>query len=38
MDATQVAASALLGVLPCVVFFLLFQRTLTRGITAGSYK
>lgn len=38
MDATQVAASALLGVLPCVVFFLVFQRTLTRGITAGSYK
>jgi raffinose/stachyose/melibiose transport system permease protein len=38
MNESQVAASALLGVLPCVVFFLMFQRTLTRGITAGSYK
>jgi raffinose/stachyose/melibiose transport system permease protein len=38
MDATQVAASALLGVLPCLIFFLVFQRTLTRGITAGSYR
>jgi raffinose/stachyose/melibiose transport system permease protein len=38
MNESQVAASALLGVLPCVVFFLLFQRTLTRGITAGSYR
>ena len=36
MNESQVAASALLGVLPCVVFFLLLQRTLTRGITAGS--
>ena len=38
MNESQVAASALLGVLPCVLFFLLFQRTLTRGITAGSYR
>jgi len=38
MNESQVAASALLGVLPCLVFFLLFQRTLTRGITAGSYR
>jgi len=38
INESQVAASALLGVLPCVVFFLLFQRTLTRGITAGSYR
>ena len=38
MNESQVAASALLGVLPCVVFFLMFQRTLTRGITAGSYR
>jgi raffinose/stachyose/melibiose transport system permease protein len=38
MNESAVAASALLGVLPCVLFFLLFQRTLTRGITAGSYK
>jgi raffinose/stachyose/melibiose transport system permease protein len=38
MDATMSAASALLGVLPCIVFFVLFQRTLTRGITAGAVK
>ena len=38
VDATLASASALLGCLPCVVFFLLFQRTLTRGVTAGSIK
>jgi raffinose/stachyose/melibiose transport system permease protein len=38
MDATTASASALLGILPCAVFFILFQRTLTRGITAGSVK
>lgn len=38
MDATTASASALLGVLPCVVFFALFQRTLTRGIAVGSIK
>jgi len=38
MDVTTSSASALLGVLPCILFFLLFQRTLTRGITAGSIK
>jgi raffinose/stachyose/melibiose transport system permease protein len=38
MDATTTASSALLGVLPCIVFFLLFQRTLTKGILAGSVK
>lgn len=38
MDATMSSASALLGLLPCILFFILFQRTLTRGITAGSIK
>lgn len=38
MDATMSSASALMGILPCIVFFILFQRTLTRGITAGSVK
>ncbi len=38
MDATTSSASALLGILPCILFFVLFQRTLTRGITAGSVK
>jgi raffinose/stachyose/melibiose transport system permease protein len=38
MDATMSNASALLGLLPAMLFFLLFQRTLTRGITAGAIK
>jgi raffinose/stachyose/melibiose transport system permease protein len=38
MDATVSSASALLGIVPAVVFFLIFQRTLTRGITAGAVK
>lgn len=38
MDATMSSASGLLGVIPAIVFFLLFQRTLTRGITAGAVK
>ncbi|GAA3340838.1 carbohydrate ABC transporter permease [Amorphoplanes nipponensis] len=38
MDATTTSASALIGILPAILFFLLFQRTLTRGITAGAIK
>jgi raffinose/stachyose/melibiose transport system permease protein len=38
MNVTVESASALLGVLPCIIFFVLFQRTLTKGITAGSIK
>lgn len=38
MDATMASASALLGLLPCLIFFFFFQRTLTRGVTAGSIK
>ncbi|HSK98611.1 MAG TPA: carbohydrate ABC transporter permease [Euzebyales bacterium] len=38
MDATMSSASALLGIVPAVVFFLIFQRTLTKGITAGAVK
>jgi raffinose/stachyose/melibiose transport system permease protein len=38
MDATMTSSSALLGIAPAVVFFLIFQRTLTRGITVGSVK
>jgi raffinose/stachyose/melibiose transport system permease protein len=38
MDATMTSSSALLGILPAIVFFLIFQRTLTRGITVGSAK
>ncbi len=38
MDATTTSASGLLGILPAMLFFLIFQRTLTRGITAGAIK
>jgi raffinose/stachyose/melibiose transport system permease protein len=38
MDATMQSASALLGIIPAVAFFLIFQRTLTRGITMGAVK
>ena len=38
MDATTTSASALPGVIPAAVFFLVFQRTLTRGITAGAIR
>jgi raffinose/stachyose/melibiose transport system permease protein len=38
MNVTAQSASGLLGILPCVIFFLIFQRTLTKGITAGGIK
>ena len=38
VDATTQSASALLGIVPAVIFFLIFQRTLTRGIAAGAVK
>jgi raffinose/stachyose/melibiose transport system permease protein len=38
VDVTAQSASALLGILPAVVFFLIFQRTLTRGIAVGAVK
>jgi raffinose/stachyose/melibiose transport system permease protein len=38
MDVTSTSASALLGLIPTLLFFLIFQRTLTRGITAGAVK
>ena len=38
MDVTTTSASALLGIIPTLIFFLVFQRTLTRGITAGAVK
>ncbi len=37
-NPTTMSAAALLGILPAIVFFLLFQRTLTRGITVGALK
>ncbi|MEW9555377.1 carbohydrate ABC transporter permease [Nonomuraea sp. NPDC050783] len=38
MDVTTSSASALLGIIPAIVFFLIFQRTLTRGVTVGAIK
>lgn len=35
---TTQSAGALLGIIPCILFFIIFQRTLTRGITLGSIK
>lgn len=37
-DMTQLNAGSLISLLPTLVFFLIFQRTLTRGVTAGSVK
>lgn len=38
MDVTTTSGAALLGLIPTIIFFLVFQRTLTRGITAGAVK
>jgi raffinose/stachyose/melibiose transport system permease protein len=38
MDAPTTNAGALISLLPTVLFFFLFQRTLTRGVTAGAVK
>ena len=37
-DPILQAAASLLGIAPTVVFFLIFQRTLTRGVAVGSVK
>jgi len=37
-DPTTTAAASLLGLAPTVLFFLIFQRTLTRGIAVGAVK
>lgn len=38
LDVTQMAAASLLSLLPTLMFFAFFQRTLTRGVAAGSVK
>jgi raffinose/stachyose/melibiose transport system permease protein len=38
MDATATSASALLGIVPAMIFFLIFQRTLSRGFMSGALK
>lgn len=37
-DPTTTAAASLLGILPTVIFFLIFQRTLTKGVVVGAVK
>ncbi|GAA4846467.1 carbohydrate ABC transporter permease [Luteimicrobium xylanilyticum] len=37
-DPTALAAASLVGILPALVFFLLFQRTLMRGVNLGAVK
>ncbi len=37
-DTTTLIAGTLISTIPTVIFFLIFQRTLTRGITAGAVK
>lgn len=38
LDVPTLNGGALLSLLPTLVFFLIFQRTLTRGVTAGAVK
>ncbi|MEV4539743.1 carbohydrate ABC transporter permease [Asanoa sp. NPDC049518] len=38
MDAPTTNAGALISLIPAVLFFIIFQRTLSRGITAGAEK
>jgi raffinose/stachyose/melibiose transport system permease protein len=38
INLTALNAGSLLSLLPTLVFFLVFQRTLSRGVTAGSVK
>jgi raffinose/stachyose/melibiose transport system permease protein len=37
-EPTTSAAASLLGIIPTVLFFLIFQRTLMRGVTVGAIK
>lgn len=37
-DPTTQAAAALLGIIPSVIFYLIFQRTLSRGVMLGAVK
>lgn len=38
VTVTLQSSAALLGIIPCIIFFIIFQRSLTRGVTAGSIK
>jgi raffinose/stachyose/melibiose transport system permease protein len=38
MDVTTTAGASLISIIPTLIFFLLFQRTLSKGITSGAVK
>jgi raffinose/stachyose/melibiose transport system permease protein len=38
IDITVINAGSLLSLIPTLVFFLIFQRTISRGVTAGAVK
>lgn len=38
MDVTTTAAASLISIVPTLIFYLIFQRTLARGITTGAVK
>ena len=38
MDVTTTAAASLISIVPTLIFYLIFQRTLSRGITTGAVK
>ncbi|MCI1832059.1 MAG: carbohydrate ABC transporter permease [Bifidobacterium sp.] len=38
MDVTTTAAASLISIVPTLIFYLIFQRTLSRGITTGAIK
>jgi raffinose/stachyose/melibiose transport system permease protein len=38
MNPLTTSSAALLGMIPTIVFFLIFQRTLTRGVTVGAIR
>ena len=37
-DPVLQAAASLMGITPTIIFFLIFQRTLTRGVVVGAVK
>jgi raffinose/stachyose/melibiose transport system permease protein len=38
VNVTAMNAGSLLSLLPTLIFFLIFQRTLTKGVTLGAVK
>ena len=38
MDVTTTAAASLISIVPTLIFYLIFQRTLSKGITTGAVK